>query len=119
MGKSIDRRTFVMGSVGAGMAELAGDALSACAPQQEAAPVSQDVPVEPQVFITSDISPGGLMGIWSALGAQLSGNVAVKLSTGEPGSNRLALRSQGDVRLHGWQDLLRERDEPPVGGLRR
>ena len=38
----------------------------------------------PQVFMTTDISPEGLMAIYEALDWTPTGNVAVKLSTGEP-----------------------------------
>ena len=45
---------------------------------------------EPVVYMTTDISPEGLMAIYEALGAQLpEGNIAVKISTGETGSNYL------------------------------
>ena len=41
-----------------------------------------DVPV---VYMTTDISPDGLMKVYEALGVKLTGNnIAVKLSTGEP-----------------------------------
>lgn len=43
----------------------------------------------PIVYMTSDISSDGLMAIYEALGASPTGNIAVKLSTGEPGSNYL------------------------------
>jgi uncharacterized Fe-S center protein len=39
-----------------------------------------------KVYMTKDISPAGLMAVYDALGRQATGrNVAVKLSTGEPG----------------------------------
>ena len=42
----------------------------------------------PIVYVTTDISPEGLMAVYEALGRQASGNnVAVKISTGEPGGN--------------------------------
>jgi len=41
------------------------------------------------VYFTKDISPEGLLKIYQALGVDLSGKVAVKLSTGENGSNYL------------------------------
>ena len=42
------------------------------------------------VYMTTDISPEGLMRAYEALGVELTGdNIAVKLSTGEPGSNYL------------------------------
>lgn len=43
----------------------------------------------PVVYMTTDISPEGLMAIYEALGAEPDGKVAVKLSTGENGSNYL------------------------------
>ena len=39
---------------------------------------------DPQVFMTTDISPEGLMAVYEALNWTPSGKVAVKLSTGEP-----------------------------------
>lgn len=41
----------------------------------------------PKVFMTTDISPEGLMAIYKALGREATGKVAVKLSTGEPGGH--------------------------------
>lgn len=40
----------------------------------------------PVVYMTANISPEGIMAIYEALGWQPAGNVAVKLSTGEPGN---------------------------------
>lgn len=37
------------------------------------------------VYMTTDISPEGLMAIYEALGGEATGNVAVKIHTGEPG----------------------------------
>jgi uncharacterized Fe-S center protein len=39
----------------------------------------------PKVFMTTDISPEGLKRVYEALGVAAHGNVAVKISTGEPG----------------------------------
>lgn len=39
------------------------------------------------VYMTTDISPEGIMAIYDTLGVQPTGNVAVKLSTGEAGGN--------------------------------
>lgn len=41
----------------------------------------------PAVYVTTDISPEGLKKVYDALGRNLTGNVAVKLSTGEAGGN--------------------------------
>ena len=41
------------------------------------------------VYMTTDISPEGLMAIYEALGAEPTGEIAMKLSTGENGSNYL------------------------------
>jgi len=40
----------------------------------------------PKVFFTSDISPAGLMAAYKALGVTPTGNVAVKIHSGEPGN---------------------------------
>ena len=45
---------------------------------------SGEVPV---VYMTTEISPEGLIAIYEALGREATGNVAVKISTGEPGGN--------------------------------
>ncbi|SHF70847.1 hypothetical protein SAMN02746089_02424 [Caldanaerobius fijiensis DSM 17918] len=42
---------------------------------------------KPTVYMTSDISPAGLMAVYEALGHKLPGKVAVKISTGEPGGH--------------------------------
>ncbi|GHV88644.1 hypothetical protein AGMMS50267_10040 [Spirochaetia bacterium] len=41
----------------------------------------------PKVYMTADISPAGLVALYEALGRKLTGKVAVKLSTGEPGNH--------------------------------
>lgn len=41
----------------------------------------------PTVYFTSDISPEGLIAVYDALGREASGNVAVKVSTGERGGS--------------------------------
>ena len=52
----------------------------------------------PTVFMTTDISSDGLMAIYEALEASpTTGNVAVKLSTGEPGSNYLRTDLIGEL----------------------
>ena len=38
-----------------------------------------------KVYFTKDIRPAGLKKVYDALGVELKGKVAVKLSTGEPG----------------------------------
>lgn len=53
-----------------------------------------DIPV---VYMTTDISATGLMAVYKALGATPTGNVAVKLSTGEPGSNYLRTDLIGEL----------------------
>ena len=51
----------------------------------------------PVVYMTTDISSDGLMAVYEALGASPAGNVAVKLSTGEPGSNYLRTDLIGEL----------------------
>ncbi|MDK2939168.1 MAG: uncharacterized protein PWQ51_1332 [Methanolobus sp.] len=40
----------------------------------------------PKVYMTTDISPEGLIAVYEAMNRDLTGNVAVKLHSGEPGS---------------------------------
>ena len=57
----------------------------------------------PVVYFTSDISPEGLQRVYEALGKTLSGKVAVKLSTGEPGGhNFLDPPNQGSGAVCRW-----------------
>lgn len=52
---------------------------------------------KPVVYMTTDISSDGLMKIYEALEASPSGKIAVKLSTGEPGSNYLRTELIGEL----------------------
>ena len=51
----------------------------------------------PVVWMTTDISDQGLMSVYQALQASPGGSVAVKLSTGEPGSNYLRPELIGEL----------------------
>lgn len=51
----------------------------------------------PAVYMTAEISAESLMEIYEALEALPSGNIAVKLSTGEPGSNYLRTDLIGEL----------------------
>ena len=57
-------------------------------------PADSDKPV---VYMTAEISPEKLIEIYEALGASPEGKVAVKLSTGEPGSNYLRTDLIGEL----------------------
>ena len=48
------------------------------------------------VYMTTDISPEGLMAVYEALGANPQGKIAVKIASGEPGSNYLRPELIGD-----------------------
>ena len=61
---------------------------------ENTAPENTGVPV---VYMTTDISSDGLMAIYEALGASPEGSIAVKLSTGEPGSNYLRTDLIGEL----------------------
>ena len=52
---------------------------------------------KPVVYMTTNISSEGLMAIYEALEASPKGNIAVKLSTGEPGSNYLRTDLIGEL----------------------
>ncbi len=58
-------------------------------PEEEAEEPAETESGPPVVYMTTDISPEGLMAVYEALGRQASGNTAVKISTGEPGSHYL------------------------------
>ena len=63
-------------------------------PETEILPDDSD----PVVYMTADISPEGLMAVYAALGAELpEGNIAVKISTGETGSNYLRPELIGEL----------------------
>ena len=51
----------------------------------------------PAVYMTTDISSDGLIAVYDALQAAPEGRIAVKLSTGEPGSNYLRTDLIGDL----------------------
>jgi uncharacterized Fe-S center protein len=53
---------------------------------QDSPAVQVDRENAPAVFMTDKITPEGLMAVYDSLGLAASGNVAVKLSTGEPGN---------------------------------
>lgn len=63
-------------------------------PQTESGAPSADTPT---VYMTTDISAEGLVAVYESLNASPSGNIAVKLSTGEPGSNYLRTDLIGDL----------------------
>ena len=50
-------------------------------------PENPETGVKSTVYITSDISPEGLLAVYEALGREATGKVAIKLSTGEPGGH--------------------------------
>lgn len=98
MTRTIGRRGFALGALGVAAGALA---LAGCAGErgvepradggQDEEPVAETDEVQlaamPTVYFTRDISPEGLLSVWHALGVEPSGNVAVKLSTGEPGGH--------------------------------
>lgn len=71
----------------------------------------------PKVYFTTDISSAGLMAVYEALGLEASGNVAVKVHTGEPGNTHF-------VRPELMKDLVQKVngtfvETNTVPGLRR
>ena len=71
---------------------MEGDATESSAPEGQNGETGT-----PVVYMTTDISSEGLMRIYQALEASPSGKVAVKLSTGEPGSNYLRTDLIGEL----------------------
>lgn len=55
--------------------------------ETEELPITQNHDADPVVYMTTDISPGGLMAVYEALNWSPTGSVAVKLSTGEAGKS--------------------------------
>jgi uncharacterized Fe-S center protein len=81
------------GLIGLGFACLAacstGKGEAAVPPSTvETTPVSSvEITDKPSVYMTTDISPDGLLAVYNALGRTAAGKVAVKVHTGEPGGN--------------------------------
>ena len=71
-----------------------GESISASEPEDGG---SDDLDSIPVVYMTTAISSQGLIAIYEALEADPQGNIAVKLSTGEPGSNYLRTDLIGDL----------------------
>ena len=72
--------------------------------EETAAAPAQEAEGDPVVYRTADISPEGLQAVYEALDAVLPAeNVAVKISTGETGSNYLRPELIGDLvaSVHG------------------
>lgn len=59
-------------------------------------PMQQSDSGDSIVYMTTDISPEGLMAVYEALGASPEGKIAVKIASGEPGSNYLKPELIGD-----------------------
>ena len=57
---------------------------TACCSCGNTAPKTEE-PAPSKVYMTTDISPEGLVKVYEALGREAEGRVAVKISTGEPG----------------------------------
>ncbi len=72
--------------------DIEGNAAASSAADEQSG--ETDTPV---VYMTTDISSDGLMTIYQALAASPSGKIAVKLSTGEPGSNYIRTDLIGEL----------------------
>lgn len=58
---------------------------TACCSCGNTAPKAEEENAPSKVYMTTDISPEGLIKVYEALGREAEGRVAVKISTGEPG----------------------------------
>jgi len=94
--KDIDRREFIVGSLGATTLLLSGcsdQKAKASNPQAKPSAEATTAPGDsgqallPKVYFTPDISPAGLVAAFEALQVTLPAKTAVKLSTGEAGGN--------------------------------
>ncbi len=63
---------------------LGNDAVPSESTTTESEEENETMNTNPVVYMTTDISPEGLMAVYKAMGWIPAGNVAVKLSTGEP-----------------------------------
>lgn len=123
----MDRRTFLTGSLALGASMFAAGSVMGCASVPTGSgsntPNKQDASNSPQpeepttplsttggvpVYFTHDISPAGLMRLWQMLGCMLAGNVAVKLSTGEPGGHNFLQPSLIADLVHGVNGTIVE-----------
>lgn len=90
-------------TVEGGDGEPAGDSAASVAQEETAGDTEEGSEDEAttsaaSVYFTRDISPTGLRAAFDALGVEPAGNVAVKLSTGEPGGhNFLSTELIGDL----------------------
>ena len=76
------------GTASAATNDSAEDTAPAAAPEESAADAEETAGEASIVYMTTDISPEGMMAVYEALGVELTGeNIAVKLSTGEPPSS--------------------------------
>ena len=66
-------------------------------PTASASAAPESTSAAPVVYMTTDISADGLVAVYEALNAAPSGRIAVKLSTGEPGSNYLRPELIGEL----------------------
>ena len=90
---------------GGNFSETSRPASSPSQSLEESEGTSEETPTESggtaagkiSVYMTTDISAEGLIAIYEALNASPSDNIAVKLSTGEPGSNYLRTDLIGDL----------------------
>lgn len=85
-----EEKQYVQSSENTKQENTVDDAFS---PVQEPSSEDEDVAL---VYMTTQISAEGLMAVYEALDASPFGRIAVKLSTGEPGSNYLRTDLIGD-----------------------
>ena len=89
------------GAASSGESQAPGESSSSQQEQAEAGAGGNEAVTDgetPVVYMTTSITPEGLMAIYQALGAQLpEEGVAVKISTGETGSNYLRPELIGDL----------------------
>ncbi|MDE6726725.1 MAG: hypothetical protein K2J80_02165 [Oscillospiraceae bacterium] len=78
--------SFASGSTGNHSSNDVSQASDSDSSDLPAPPASTGAPI---VYMTTNITSQGLLDIYAALNASPSGKIAVKLSTGEPGSNYL------------------------------
>jgi uncharacterized Fe-S center protein len=87
--KQIDRRDFlkVLGTGAAALSYGYAGGANYLSPVPSTMATAANAAEASKVYMTAAITPAGLMAAYKACGREVSGNVAVKLSTGEPGGH--------------------------------
>jgi uncharacterized Fe-S center protein len=82
----MQRRNFLKAAGATALAVVAAEQMTGCSSPSAKSPRQKTAVDKPKVFMTKDISGGGLMELFAALKTPVSGRVAIKMHWGEPGN---------------------------------